>query len=112
MDTVNWVKSGPRMYKVRGSAVMNCFFKQLFDVDNREVFWYDPELGDDQPGDFQRVLDDSPGDWRQFLRYDTGPEYHTGFVKNQADGCTLYKLIESYPGATQLPPIYILTREN
>ena len=52
MDTVNWVKSGPRMYKVRGSAVMNCFFKQLFDVDNREVFWYDPELGDDQPGDF------------------------------------------------------------
>ena len=90
-----------------------------------QVFFYDPEISDDQTEEYKRVLDDSPEkDWVEFFKYapaysmETTPEgkgcpqeYHRGFSKEQKNGGTLILLRESYPGATEMPPIYFLIQE-
>lgn len=89
-----------------------------------KVFVHDPEISDDQPDEYLRVLDDSPEKvWVEFFKYapaysmETTPEgqgrareYHRGFSKEQKDGATLIVLRESYPGATALPPLYFLIK--
>ena len=110
MENVNWVQNAE--YHETQSVILNCVFKELFNTGFKEIYIHDPEVSNDQPDEFLRILDDSPGDWDEFLRYHTRTEFHLGYVKNQADGRKLFKLIEGYPGATQLPPIYILVKED
>ena len=91
-----------------------------------QVMYHDPEVSNDQEEGVKRVLDDSPEkDWVKFFKYapaysmETTPEgegcareYHRGYSKEQKDGATLILLRESYPGATELPPIYFLIKEG
>ena len=77
------------------------------------VLLYDSEVSDDQEIGVKRVLDDSPEkDWVEFFRYASVAENHKGFSKKQQDGATLILIKEAYPGATQLPLLYLLIREG
>ena len=107
---VNWVLD--MEYKETSSAVLNEVFTQLYNS-HRVIHLYDPEVSDDQPDEFLRRLDDSPDlIWTKFFIWQTGDEYHTGYQKEQTDGRTLLKFKESYPGVTELPPLYMLIEEE
>ena len=112
VKSVNCVKDAE--YHETSSAILNTVFTQLFNVENKEVYIHDPEVSNDQPDELIRVLDDSPDrEWHEFLVYHTRDECHRGHVKTQKchKGCMLYKVVEGYPDATQLPPLYLLVSD-
>ena len=109
MTNVNWVKDAE--YRETLSAMLNTYFVDLWDS-GYEIHIHDPEVSDDQPDEYLRVLDDSPSkDWVEFFRFQTASENHKGFSKKQEDGATLIVINEAYPGATELPPLYLLVKE-
>jgi|TARA_R100001086_G_scaffold235057_1_gene157794 hypothetical protein len=109
MAKVNWVKDTE--YYETQSTVLNAYFVELWNS-KKEIYIHDPETSNDQPDELLRVLDDSPKkDWVEFLRYKTSMENHRGFSKEQCDGSTLVVIREAYPGATELPPLYLLIKE-
>jgi hypothetical protein len=112
MDTVNWEKWDSVWNVDSDSPIIRHFLDEVHNSDAKEIHYHDPEVSNDQQNELLRVLDDSPGDWDQFLLYRTHTEFHMGYEKNQKDGRKLFKLIEGYPGATQLPPLYILMKED
>ena len=110
MTNVNWVKDAE--FLETHSTVLNTYFKELWNS-GKEIFIHDPETSDDQPDEYLRVLDDAPDkNWYQFLKFHTSMENHRGFNKEQSDGATLIVINEAYPGATELPPLYLLVRDG
>ena len=110
MTNVNWVKDDE--YHETQSTVLNAYFTELWNCE-KEIYIHDPETSDDQSDELLRVLDDSPQkDWYEFLKFHTSMENHRGFSKEQRDGCTLVLLREAYPGATELPALYLLILEG
>ena len=107
---VNWVKD--MEYKETSSTMLNEVFTQLYNS-HKVIYLYDPEVSDDQPDEFKRLLDDSPDlIWTKFFMWQTGEECHTGYQKEQIDGHVLLKFTEFYPGVTELPPLYMLIQEE
>tara|TARA_R110000824_G_C14656064_1_gene617257 strand:+ start:120 stop:452 length:333 start_codon:yes stop_codon:yes gene_type:complete len=110
MTEVNWVKDAE--YYETQSTVLNTYFKELWNS-KKEIYIHDPETSNDQSHELLRVLDDAPDkNWDEFLTYNTSMENHRGFSKEQCDGCTLVVIREAYPGATELPPLYLLIKEG
>ena len=111
MTNVNWVKDAE--YKETESTVLNEFFVRLWNSDAASIHLYDPEVSDDQPDEYLRVLDDSlDAVWDEFFEHSTPDEYHRIARKKQKDGTTLLIVRENYPGVTELPPLYLLVKEG
>ena len=110
MEQVNWVED--MEYNETNSKILNAVFTNLYNS-HKVIYLHDPEVSDDQPDELKRPLDDLPDeDWKVFFKYDLGDEYHLGYQKKQTDGYKLLKFIESYPGVTLLPSLYMLIKEE
>ena len=110
MEDVNWVED--MEYKETSSKILNAVFTQLYNS-HKVIYLHDPEVSDDQPDELKRPLDDSPDvPWVEVFKWQSGDEYHRGYQKKQADGYKLLKFIESYPGVTLLPSLYMLIKEE
>tara|TARA_R100001369_G_scaffold31422_2_gene55817 strand:- start:214 stop:561 length:348 start_codon:yes stop_codon:yes gene_type:complete len=106
MTKVNWVQNDD--YRETQSEILNAFFVNLYNSE-KEIYIYDPEVSDDQPDEYLRVLDDAPDTtWDEFFEHASSDEYHRIARKEQKDGATLLIIRESYPGVTELPPLYLL----
>ena len=125
MSNVNWESSITSWGDGLGNAhseslVVNAVIAEVAtgrsisgDYPAHQVLLHDPEVSDDQEEGVKRVLDDSPSkDWVEFFKFQTASENHKGFSKKQEDGATLIVINEAYPGATELPPLYLLVREG
>jgi hypothetical protein len=109
MADVNWVKDAD--YYETQSAVLNSYFTKLWNSGKKEIYIYDPEVSDDQPDEYLRVLDDAPDKlWDEYFEYTSRDEYHRVARKEQKDGAMLLIVRECYPGVTELPPLYLLIR--
>lgn len=107
---VNWVKNDE--YRETQSEVLNGYFTYLWNSGKKEIYFHDPEVSDDQPEEYLRVLDDAPdATWDEFFEHASSDEYHRIARKKQKDGFTLLIVRESYPGVTELPPLYLLVKE-
>ena len=110
MTNVNWIKDDD--YRETQSEVLNAYFVDLWNSGKKEIYFYDPEVSDDQPNEYLRVLDDAPDTtWDEFFEHASSDEYHRIARKKQKDGATLLIIRESYPGVTELPPLYLLVKE-
>ena len=110
MSNVNWVKDDE--YRETQSETLNAYFGNLWNSGKKEIYIHDPEVSDDQPDEYLRVLDDAPDTtWDEFFEHASSDEYHRIARKKQKDGATLLIVRESYPGVTELPPLYLLVRE-
>ena len=108
MSNVNWVKSD-EYHEVQSQVLLACY-TELWNS-NKEILIHDPEVSNDQPDEYLRVLDDSSEiEWIEFFRYSTNEENHKGWRKEQKDGTTLMCIREAYPRATELPPLYFLIK--
>ena len=125
MEQVNWeldvTSWGDGLGNVHSeSLVVNAVIAELAtgrsvngDYPAHQVVYHDSEVSNDQEEGVKRVLDDSPNkDWVEFFRFQTATENHKAFSKKQKDGATLIVINEAYPGATELPPLYLLVREG
>tara|TARA_R110002020_G_scaffold75827_8_gene192675 strand:+ start:5287 stop:5637 length:351 start_codon:yes stop_codon:yes gene_type:complete len=107
---VNWVKNDE--YRETQSEVLNGYFTYLWNSGKKEIYFYDPEVSDDQPDEYLRVLDDAPDTtWDEFFEHASSDGYHRIARKKQKDGTTLLIVRENYPGVTELPPLYLLVKE-
>jgi len=74
-----------------------------------QVWFHDPEVSNDQPTEYSRVLDDYPEEkWHVVFKWSAFGQNHKIYAKEQQDDKILYVIREAYPGATELPPYYIL----
>ena len=119
MTNVNWLDSSKYMENNQlgldelftEQAQIIEFFREATQHCNQ--VWFHDSRDDGEPTEYSRVLDDHPEEkWHIVFKWSTFGQNHKIHAKKQQDDKILYVVREAYPGATELPPVYLLVKEG